>query len=112
MDPLNPWESINSYFIEQIKDYAVFATDPKGIITAWNSGAERLKGYTEEEIVGQFYGILHPYEYQNAGMPEKELEAALKDGSYENEDWRKRKDDSLFWASVTLTPIFDDGESI
>jgi PAS domain S-box-containing protein len=108
MDPLHSPESIYSYFIEQIKDYAIFATDPNGIITTWNSGATRLKGYTEEEIIGQFYGILHPYEYQQSGLPEKELELARQKGSYESEDWRKRKDDSLFWASVTLTAIFDE----
>ena len=106
MDPLYSAESINSYFIDQIKDYAIFATDTKGVITAWNTGAERLKGYTEAEIIGQFYGILHPYEYQQAGKPQEELELALENGVYETEDWRKRKDDSLFWALVTLTPIF------
>lgn len=108
MNPLNSPESINSYFIEQIKGYAIFATDTNGIITAWNSGAERLKGYTEEEIIGQFYGILHPNEYQKAGRPEKELEITLKEGTYEAEDWRKKKDNSLFWATVTLTAIFDE----
>jgi PAS domain S-box-containing protein len=107
MNPLYSSESINSLFIEQIKDYAIFATDTNGIITAWNSGAERLKGYREDEILGQFYGILHPYEYQKSGLPEKELETTLKNGSFETEDWRKRKDDSLFWAKVTLTAIFD-----
>lgn len=113
MDPIRSDESIKSYFINQIKDYAIFATDTDGIITAWNKGAERLKGYTEEEIVGQFYGILHPYEYQHGGIPEKELQLALEQGVYEREDWRKRKDDSLFWATVTLTPIHDaDGQHI
>lgn len=113
MNPFYSAKDINSLFIEQIKDYAIFATDTKGIITAWNIGAERLKGYTEEEIVGKFYGILHPYEYQRAGLPEKELELALQNGTFEAEDWRKRKDDSLFWATVTLTPIFDkDGTHI
>ena len=106
MDPIYSAESINSYFIDQVKDYAIFATDTKGIITAWNKGAERIKGYTEEEAIGQFYGILHTYEYQQAGTPQKELELALKNGVFETEDWRKCKDDSLFWASVTLTPIF------
>jgi PAS domain S-box-containing protein len=108
MDPFHSSDSINSLFIEQIKDYAIFATDPDGIVTAWNIGAERLKGYTPEEIVGKFYGILHPYEYQNGGIPEQELKTALQEGVYETEDWRKRKDDTLFWATVTLTPIFDD----
>ncbi|KAA5546779.1 sensor histidine kinase [Adhaeribacter rhizoryzae] len=107
MNLLHSKESLNSYFIEQIKDYAIFATDTKGIITVWNKGAERIKGYTEAEAIGQYYGILHPDEYQQAGHPQHELEAALQNGSYEAEDWRKRKDGSLFWATVTLTPIFD-----
>jgi PAS domain S-box-containing protein len=101
-------ESLNSFFINQIKNYAIFATDSNGIVTSWNKGAERLKGYTEAEIVGQYYGILWPDEYQAAGLPERELKLALKNGGYEAEDWRKRKDGSLFWASVMLTPIFDE----
>ncbi|MDB5261572.1 MAG: histidine kinase, partial [Adhaeribacter sp.] len=113
MEPLHSAESINSYFIEQIKDYAIFATDTKGIINAWNIGAERIKGYKEEEIIGQYYGILHPDEYQQDGRPQKEMEEALQKGSFEAEDWRKRKDGSLFWASVTLTPIYSaTGEHI
>ncbi|WP_210490738.1 sensor histidine kinase [Rufibacter aurantiacus] len=108
MAPIYSADSINSFFVNQVKDYAIFATDTNGIITAWNKGAERLKGYTEEEIVGQYYGILHPDEYQHAGYPEKEMQKALENGSYENEDWRKKKDGTLFWATVTLTPIYDD----
>ncbi len=106
MKPNHSAESINTFFINQIKDYAIFTTDTQGIIAAWNKGAERLKGYTEEEAVGQFYGMLHPDEYQQAGVPEQELQLALQNGSYDVEDWRKRKDGSLFWATVTLTPIF------
>ena len=113
MDLLHSAESLNSYFVEQIKDYAIFATDTKGIITTWNKGCERIKGYPEEEAVGQYYGMLSPDEYQQAGLPQQELEAALQNGSFEAEDWRKRKDGSLFWASLTLTPIFDeDGQHI
>ncbi len=113
MNPLHAKESLNTYFIEQIKDYAIFSIDPHGIINAWNVGAERIKGYTEAEAIGQFYGMLHPDEYQQAGRPQRELELALQHGSYEAEDWRKRKDGSLFWASITLTPIFSaDGRHI
>jgi PAS domain S-box-containing protein len=108
MDPLHSAESISSYFIEQIKDYAIFATDTQGIITSWNKGCERIKGYTEKEAIGQYYGMLHPDGYQQAGMPQQEMEAALQKGSFEAHDWRKRKDGSLFWASVTLTPIFNE----
>lgn len=106
MIPHHSPESINSFFIDQVKDYAIFTTDTEGVITTWNKGAQRLKGYSEEEIIGQYYGILHPYEFQDAQRPKLELEAALRDGSFEVEDWRKRKDDSLFWATVTLTPIY------
>lgn len=106
-------ERINSYFIEQVKDYAIFAMDTKGIITTWNKGCEHIKGYKEEEAVDHFYGMLHPDEYQQAGRPVQEMEIAMQKGSYEVEDWRKRKDNSLFWASVTLTPIFSaDGQHI
>ncbi|WP_299700146.1 PAS domain-containing sensor histidine kinase [uncultured Pontibacter sp.] len=113
MDPLNSPEKLSILFINQIKGYAIFTTDKNGIITSWNEGAERVKGYTEEEIIGQFYGILHPDEYQQAGKPEEELAIALEKGIFENEDWRRRKDGSLFWASVVLTPIFSDaGEHV
>lgn len=105
--------SLNSYFINQIKDYAIFATDPNGMVISWNKGAERLKGYSEAEMIGQFYGILHPDPYQQAGKPQEELEEALARGVFEVEDWRQRKDGSLFWATVILTPIFaDDGQHI
>jgi PAS domain S-box-containing protein len=106
MDPFLTPENLHTYFIDQIKDYAIFAMDTKGIISTWNQGCERIKGFNEEEVIGQFYGMLHPDEYQQAGRPMQELEQALQNGSYEAEDWRRRKDGSLFWASVTLTPIF------
>jgi PAS domain S-box-containing protein len=113
MDSLTLAESVKSFFIDQVKGYAIFATDKQGIITTWNKGAERLKGYREAEIIGQFYGILHPDSYQQAGKPEEELATALQQGAYETEDWRKKKDGSLFWANVTLTPIFAaDGQHI
>ncbi|MHC2990139.1 histidine kinase [Pontibacter sp. HJ8] len=113
MNPFDSPDKLNSIFIDQIKGYAIFATDVNGIIMTWNKGAEKVKGYTEEEIIGQFYGILHPDEYQHAGKPVQELQQALQNGAYEAEDWRKRKDGSLFWATVILTPIFsDDGEHV
>jgi len=112
MNPLHSPEKINSYFIEQIKDYAIFSMDTEGIITTWNQGIERLKGYKEKEIVGEFYGILFPEAYQQANMPENELNTALKEGVYETENWRRRKDGSYFWAAIILTPIFSDGKHI
>lgn len=113
MNPLNSPERLSYLFINQVKDYAIFTTDTNGIITSWNEGAERVKGYKAEEIIGQYYGILHPDEYQQEGRPQKELEIALEKGVFEDEDWRKRKDGTLFWATVTLTSIFSEqGEHI
>jgi PAS domain S-box-containing protein len=113
MTPFHSADNLNTVFIDQIKGYAIFATDTQGVITAWNIGAQRLKGYSAEEIIGQYYGILHPDPYQEAGKPEEEIEIALRQGSYEAEDWRKRKDGSLFWATVILTPIYsEDGQHL
>lgn len=112
MNPLHAPENIDSYFIKQIKDYAIFAMDTEGIIATWNEGVEQLKGYKEKEFVGAYYGMLFPDEYQKAGNPELELKSALEEGVYEARDWRKRKDGSLFWATVKLTPIFGDGKHI
>lgn len=113
MDPINSPEHLNSLFINQIKGYAIFAIDKEGYVITWNRGAERVKGYTEEEIVGQYYGILHPDENQEAGKPREEMEKALQYGCFEDEDWRKRKDGTLFWATIILTPIFSEaGEHI
>ncbi|WP_018478793.1 sensor histidine kinase [Pontibacter roseus] len=112
MNPKHTSEEINSYFIEQIKDYAIFAMDTEGIITTWNQGVEQLKGYKEEEFIGQFYGMLFPEEYQQAGKPENELKVAFENDVYEAKDWRRRKDGSLFWANIKLTAIYADGKHI
>ncbi|MBC5773058.1 PAS domain-containing sensor histidine kinase [Pontibacter sp. KCTC 32443] len=112
MDSLHNPDKINSYFIEQIKDYAIFAMDTEGIITTWNKGVEQLKGYKENEFVGKFFGMLFPDEYQQADMPKVELKSALEDGLYETKDWRKRKDGSLFWATIKLTPIYENEKHI
>ncbi|MGV3589678.1 MAG: sensor histidine kinase [Adhaeribacter sp.] len=101
-------ESLQTNFINQVKDYAIFAMDTKGIVVTWNEEAERLKGFSEEEIIGEFFGVLFPEPYQQAGKPHEELALALKNGSYEAQDWRRRKDGSLFWADVTLTPIYSN----
>ena len=106
-------KSLHSNFINQVKDYAIFAMDTKGVIVTWNKGAERLKGYKSEDVIGQFYGVLFPEAYRKAGKPEEEIKLALKNGSYEAHDWRRRKDGTYFWADVTLTPIFgSDGKHI
>ncbi len=97
-----------NYLIQGVKDYAIFALDPEGKIVTWNSGAERAKGYKAEEIVGQHFSIFYTDEAKKVNHPDFELKSALKDGSYEEEGWRVRKDRTLFWAQVTITAIYDD----
>ncbi len=93
--------------VEAVQDYAIFMLDPAGHITSWNAGAQRSKGYRAEEIIGQHFRIFYPPEKQEARHPEYELEEALRHGKYEEEGWRVRKDNSQFWANVTITAVHD-----
>src|SRR3984957_13502671 len=86
--------------VEGIRDYAVFALDPEGHVLTWNPGAENLKGYTREEIVGQHFSKFYPAEAVQSGWPQRELALAQKEGRFADEGWRGRKDGSTFWASV------------
>lgn len=93
--------------VEGISDYAIYMLDPNGIITNWNSGAERLKGYTREEIVGQHFSRFYTKADRVAGRPGRVLETAARCGRYEAEGWRVRKDGSHFWASVVVDAIVE-----
>jgi PAS domain S-box-containing protein len=92
-------------FIEGVLDYAIFRLDPDGVVSTWNVGAERFKGYKASEIVGQHFSVFYPEEDRQSGKPAWELTAALKNGRFEDEGWRVRKDGSRFWANVIITPI-------
>src|SRR5690349_5752627 len=94
--------------VESIIDYAIYMLDPKGNVTSWNSGAERIKGFHTEEIVGKHFSTFYTPEDREAGMPQKVLETAAREGKYEGEGWRVRKDGSRFWASVVVDRINDD----
>lgn len=83
--------SLFKYLVQGVKDYAIFALDPAGTIVSWNPGAERAKGYKEAEIVGKHFSIFYLPESIASKHPQRELEAALRDGSYEEEGWRLRK---------------------
>ena len=97
--------------IESVKDYAIFMLDPEGIIKTWNAGAALLKGYTAEEIIGQHFSKFYPAEAVESGYPAYELKVAAKEGRFEDEGWRLRKDGSLFWANVVITALHGrDGE--
>ena len=91
--------------VQSVKDYAIFMLDPNGIVTTWNAGAERIKGYSAEEIIGAHFSRFYPPEEIAAGAPEREIETALTKGQFEEEGWRLRKDGSRFWANVVLTPV-------
>ena len=93
--------------VEGCKEYAIYMLDPKGHITTWNSGAERIKGYTAPEILGQHYSLFFTPEDQAAGVPARALEAAAREGQYEAEALRVRKDGTRFWANVVLNPLRD-----
>jgi PAS domain S-box-containing protein len=93
--------------VETVQDYAIFMLDPDGHIASWNKGAQRIKGWSEAEIVGQHFRVFYPEDQQLSGHPERELELALRDGHYEEEGWRVRKDGTTFWAAVTITAVHD-----
>jgi PAS domain S-box-containing protein len=94
--------------VETVQDYAIFALDPTGRIISWNAGAERLKGYRADEIIGQHFSTFYPPEDLAASKPAMELEVAVRDGRMEDEGWRVRKDGTLFWANVIITALRDD----
>ncbi|WP_182523717.1 PAS domain S-box protein [Nocardioides dongkuii] len=94
--------------VEAVQDYAIFMLDPDGHIASWNVGAERTKGYTAAEIIGQHFRVFYPPEVQEARHPEHELQIALREGHYEEEGWRIRKDGTRFWAHVTITAVRDE----
>ncbi len=93
--------------VDGVSDYAIFMLDADGHVVSWNSGAERIKGYRPEEIRGRHFSVFYPPEDAAAGMPEEELRRAAANGRVEAEGWRVRKDGSRFWASVTVSALWD-----
>jgi len=101
-----------SLLVGSIVDYAIYMLDPHGNVTSWNRGAERIKGYQAKEILGQNFSRFYTEEDRAQNMPARALATALREGRYEAEGWRVRKDGSRFWASVVIDPIFDHGDHI
>jgi PAS domain S-box-containing protein len=93
--------------IEAVHEYAIFMLDVDGLVASWNAGAQRIKGYPADEIVGQHFRVFYPPEQQASEHPEFELREALRSGRYEEEGWRIRNDGARFWANVVITPVFD-----
>jgi PAS domain S-box-containing protein len=94
--------------VEAVTDYAIFLLDPEGNIQTWNAGAQRIKGYRADEVVGRHFSIFYPPELLDADFPATELRVAQEVGRFENEGFRLRKDGSRFWANVVITALKDD----
>ena len=114
-DPAVP-ESLSTddeLLVSRVKDYAIFMLDPAGRITGWNAGGEHFNGYGERDVTGIHFALFHTPEDRRAHAPELALATALREGRYENDGWRLRKDGSRFWASVAIDPIYaPDGKHI
>jgi PAS domain S-box-containing protein len=98
--------------VEAITDYAIYMLDRSGVVTSWNPGAQRFKGYTAAEIIGHHFSRFYSEEDQKAGIPNRALETAAREGKFEAEGWRMRKDGSRFWAYVVIDPIRDPSGEI
>src|ERR1051326_943871 len=91
--------------VQEVKDYAIFMLDPRGRILSWNAGAQRLKGYSQQEIIGQNFSVFFTKEDITSKKPQRELEMAATEGRTENEGWRVRKDGTRFWANAVITAL-------
>jgi PAS domain S-box-containing protein len=95
-------------FVEGVTDHAIYMLDTAGVITNWNSGAERIKGYRAEEIIGQHFSVFYASKDQQEGLPQQALMIAAQDGRFEADGWRIRKDGSRFWANAVIDAVHDD----
>jgi len=98
--------------VDNLKDYAITMLDPKGTVTSWSPAAERLKGYRSNEIIGKHFSTFYTPEDSASGKTERELEIAAREGRFEDEGWRIRKDGSKFWANVIITALRDESGKV
>jgi PAS domain S-box-containing protein len=107
MEPTTPFTEDERYrlLVEAVTDYAIFMVDPNGIVSSWNPGAQRFKGYLPNEIIGKHFSQFYTEEDRKSGLPERALRTARLEGKFETEGWRVRKDGTRFWAAVVIDPI-------
>ncbi|SEM42256.1 PAS domain S-box-containing protein [Bosea lupini] len=98
--------------VQGVTDYAIYMLDADGIVTNWNAGAQRIKGYAPDEIIGRHFSLFYTPEDREKGEPQRTLQAAIDNGSAEKEGWRIRKNGETFWASVVIDPIRDDAGEV
>src|SRR5437763_14525177 len=108
------FESERSFrlLVENVADYALYMLDPTGIVTSWNAGGQRIKGYAPEEILGRHFSCFYTEADRANGKPLRALRIAQETGRYEEEGWRVRKDGTFFWASVVIDAIREDGKLV
>jgi PAS domain S-box-containing protein len=99
---------IYQLMVDSVRDYAIFMLDPNGHVASWNKGAQRIKGYTADEIIGRHFSTFYPPEDIASNKPARELKVATRQGRFEDEGWRIRKDGLPFWANVVITAVRDD----
>src|SRR5690606_29975362 len=99
--------ALQHLLLESVTDYAIYALDPEGNVVSWNAGAQRLKGYAPDEIIGTPFTVFYPPDKVAEGFPQFELREAELKGRFEDEGWRVRKDRSRFWANVVVTALRD-----
>ncbi len=98
--------------VDSVRDYAIFLLDPEGHVATWNAGAARIKGYTADEIIGKHFSIFYPRDAVDRGWPAHELDVARREGRFEDEGWRVRKDGSRLWANVVITALRDEAGTL
>ena len=111
-DAIKHGARIYELMVDSVRDYAIFMLDPDGHVASWNKGAQRIKGYTADEIIGRHFSTFYPPEDIAAGKPPRELKQAIRQGKFEEEGIRLRKDGSAFWASVVITAVRDEDGSL
>ncbi|HUE77888.1 MAG TPA: PAS domain S-box protein [Longimicrobiales bacterium] len=106
--PLRRADDLFRLLVDNVRDYAIFLLDTEGHIASWNRGAERIKGYTESEVLGRHYSLFYPSDAVRELDPDRQLEIAAAEGRFETEGWRVRKDGRRFWAHVVIVPVRDE----
>jgi PAS domain S-box-containing protein len=111
-EQLRESEEMFRLLVDAVEDYAIFLLDPEGVVTTWNAGASRIKGYAAEEVIGRHFSIFYPAEDARGGKPQRLLAAAQERGRFEDEGWRLRKDGTKFWAHVIITTVHDEAGNL
>ena len=106
-NPETATDAVYRLLIDSITDYAIFMLDPTGHVSTWNAGARQIKQYEAEEIIGRHFSVFYTAGAKASGYPDMELSEARARGRYEDEGWRVRKDGSVFWANVIITPVYN-----